>query len=381
MKAPECHDSLVSLAKYYNSQSTVDRDIRKEIGIFLEGKARRCAIPLHGTFELTPLCNLDCKMCYIHLLNTNLDCGLLPTETWKNLASQAYKAGMRKVTLTGGECLTYPGFIDLFLFLCQFGMGISILTNGALLDSQHIEVFKKYPPEFIQISLYGSNENAYESVTGHRVFSRVCQNIYLLREAGLKIQISITPNRYMADDIQPLMKLVHSMHIPYQINCRLIQPRKNTGREIEDLSIDQYIEIYRTRAVLQDEELLPNDPTELPDLSRQGYSRYGLLCGAGRSSFAVSYDGRMMPCVSLYEVSEPVLELGFIAAWERIHQAAETFPIPAECGACAYFPVCIHCQAQHNNAPAGHCEPQICERTRKLAEAGFFHYKNNQKCN
>ena len=34
---------------------------------FLDFRAREEAIPLTGTFELTPLCNLDCKMCYVHL--------------------------------------------------------------------------------------------------------------------------------------------------------------------------------------------------------------------------------------------------------------------------------------------------------------------------
>ena len=30
-------------------------------------KARENDTPISGYFELTPLCNLDCKMCYVHL--------------------------------------------------------------------------------------------------------------------------------------------------------------------------------------------------------------------------------------------------------------------------------------------------------------------------
>lgn len=30
-------------------------------------KAIENSIPLHGHFELTPRCNFNCKMCYIHL--------------------------------------------------------------------------------------------------------------------------------------------------------------------------------------------------------------------------------------------------------------------------------------------------------------------------
>ena len=34
---------------------------------YLEGKAREKGVPLSGQFELTPLCNFSCKMCYVHL--------------------------------------------------------------------------------------------------------------------------------------------------------------------------------------------------------------------------------------------------------------------------------------------------------------------------
>ena len=34
---------------------------------YLEGKAREKGIPLSGQFELTPLCNFSCRMCYVHL--------------------------------------------------------------------------------------------------------------------------------------------------------------------------------------------------------------------------------------------------------------------------------------------------------------------------
>lgn len=30
-------------------------------------KAFTDGIPISGTFELTPRCNFDCKMCYVHL--------------------------------------------------------------------------------------------------------------------------------------------------------------------------------------------------------------------------------------------------------------------------------------------------------------------------
>lgn len=34
---------------------------------YLHAKAAGNHIPLNGTFELTPVCNMDCRMCYVRL--------------------------------------------------------------------------------------------------------------------------------------------------------------------------------------------------------------------------------------------------------------------------------------------------------------------------
>ena len=377
--ADEEFRSLVDYVRFLKAQSITGQESRKLINGFLERRARRQGIPVHGTFELTPFCNLDCKMCYVHLERGSFHSNqLLTIDEWKSIMEHAFKAGMRQATLTGGECLTYPGFDELFLFLRQLGIGVSVLSNGVLIGPKWIEFFRYNQPEHIQISLYGSNDDTYEKVTGHRVFSRVYENIRLLMEAGVRTQISITPNRFMMDDMRPLVELAHSIGAPYEINCRLVQPRENTGRVIEDLNIDQYIDIYRIRAELTNTKLYPSDSCDLPDRNQNTCIQKGLLCGAGRSSFAISYAGYMMPCVSLEDVSTQVLSTGFEKAWDITHKASVNYLLPGECSACAYSPVCIRCQAQHKSAPKGHCNPQICERTRKLAEAGFFHYKGKR---
>ena len=371
--------SLIEFVRELKKSDTPPEKRQQLIGKYLETSARERGIPVHGVFELTPLCNLDCKMCYVHLGNSKFSSKcLLNRESWQSIMGQAVKAGMRSATLTGGECLTHPDFDSLFLFLRNSGVAVSVLTNGVLIDNQRVSFFVKNPPSYIQISLYGSSEDGYEKVTGHRVFGKVLSSILALKDAGLRVQLSITPNRFMVDDMEALIQLAHSLKLPYEINCKLVSPRSNTGRGTEDLTLDQYVDCYRIRAKLLNMELEPNDLTELPDENRDGTENRGLLCGAGRSSFAVSYEGKMMPCVSLEEFAYPIMPSGFNNAWKLVHEYAKNYPIPRECGGCAYFPICIHCQALHKNAPEGHCDKAICLRTRKLAEAGFFHLTNKQ---
>ena len=101
-------------------------------------------------FELTPLCNLNCKMCYVRLTLRQMgERRLLPTDVWLDLIDRAAEAGMMKAALTGGECLTYPGFDEIYLHLQELGIRTAVLTNGVLLNEERIRFFQRYPPALI----------------------------------------------------------------------------------------------------------------------------------------------------------------------------------------------------------------------------------------
>ena len=366
--------NTIQLIKQLKESDVPESEFYLHINRFLENKARTLSIPLSGHFELTPLCNLDCKMCYVHLGNSQFKKNeLLDAHVWKELISQAQSAGMMRATLTGGECLTYPDFDEIYLFLIDNGIIPNILSNGVLFDRDRIAFFKNHPPKMIQITIYGSSEDDYERVTGHRCFHTVFNNLQNIRDAGLPIKVSITPNEYFQKDYQHLLETIEALEIHYEINANLIAPRENTGRKLQDLSVDAYIDIFKTRHMMHHNELHPVDSTELPEESHIGVRKYGFTCGAGRSSFGIRYDGSMCPCLSLGEIVTKPLEIGFQQAWEQLNNIANTYPLPIECGDCVYYSSCLKCIAMHQNAPKpGHCNPRICERTKKLIAAGFL---------
>ena len=44
-------------------------------------KAFAEGIPISGTFELTPRCNFNCKMCYVHLQPEEIWCGIKKVDS------------------------------------------------------------------------------------------------------------------------------------------------------------------------------------------------------------------------------------------------------------------------------------------------------------
>ena len=64
--------------------------------------------PAWGQFELTPICNLKCHMCYVHKPEEDhrIRSQLLPASFWLDAARQAAVRGKLELSLAGGETLT-----------------------------------------------------------------------------------------------------------------------------------------------------------------------------------------------------------------------------------------------------------------------------------
>ena len=374
------YNSLMELIKEAENKGSTEVDVRRLYSQYLNHRAREKGIPISAMFELTPLCNLSCKMCYVHLTKEQMrDRKLLNGEQWKKLISEAANAGVMRASLTGGECLTHPDFDEIYLHLQALGIETAILTNGILMTKERIRFFQEHPVSLIQVTLYGASDDDYEQVCGVRCFGRVLQNIHSIHESGLPLSIAITPNRFIPDKGEKLVRLVDSLKIPYNINSNIFTPQPDTGRQNErnDMELDDYIRLYTLRMELNGMHPQPMDVCEFaaPPEKTDGQT-YGLLCSAGMTSFMIAWDGSMMPCASLHQIRAYPLKDGFADAWSRIHNAALHYPIPAECGGCKYNQACPSCVALHaQDAPLGHASPKQCLRAQKLLQSGLVETK------
>ena len=347
----------------------------KNINYYLQEKARECGIPYHGHFELTPFCNLNCKMCYVHLQKDQVtERSILTSKDWIELMQQSIDAGMLVSSLSGGECLTYPWFDEVYMYLKSKGMMITVLTNGVLLNNKRIEFFKKNLPNIIQVSLYGYSEETYEKVTGNRVFDTVVNNIIKAKEAGLPIRLSITPNRYISGDIKKVIKLAFDLDLPYTINLGLMTPRSDTGRQLNDhdISLDDYIEVFKYNRALNNEVVKSQKIVPFVKTLKQEFSESGLKCGAGRSVFSINWDGTMSPCSQMNSILTHPREVGFLNAWNDINQKASKYPRFKQCDECVYSKACNFCAAENEKMGSRYLlDVRWCQKTWKMVENGL----------
>lgn len=363
-------DSLVELLEDLDREGITGMQRISLVRDFLSLKARKKEVPYSGGFELTPLCNLDCKMCYVHLTQSQMgETKLLTVAQWIDIMQQAIDAGMMYADITGGECLTYPGFKEVYLFLLSRGVRVSILTNGKLLSEEIVEFFKKNRPDGVQVSLYGSNSEAYRRVTGSDAFDDVISGIRRLKEANIRVKVSLMTHQYMKDDAIAMLDLVRSLNVEYAIGPSIMDARPDTGRSIDSYGVDEdvYLNMRWNEEAYRLHIPQPSPPTkEYHATVAAPADQRGLPCSSGKCGFHVNWKGELTPCIPFYRVNASILDHGFSTAWWIVKEKMKTYHPPAACQSCQYKSLCTTCPAEKTlGILNGALNPVVCSRLKK----------------
>ena len=147
--------------------------------------------PINGSIELLPLCNMNCRMCYVRLSRQEMDQmgSLHPLEDWMRITEEMQKAGVVFMLLTGGEPLLYPGFRELYLKLQELGMILTVNTNGTLIDDAFADEMLRVKNLVPAISIEGFEE-ATDFRRGEGTYRKVIEAMTRLKERKLLFGIS-----------------------------------------------------------------------------------------------------------------------------------------------------------------------------------------------
>lgn len=370
-------ESLVELLEDLENKGIRGQRRKSIVFAYLGDQAKAKERPIVASFELTPLCNFDCKMCYIHLSKTQIEPhSLLSVDQWKHIIDMSIDAGIMAADLTGGECLTYPGFKEIYLHLWERGIQPCVLTNGSLLNDSYVDFFAHHPPQIIQISVYGSNEDAYHEVTGHHAFHDVMSGIQRLQAARLPVHLVITPNRYMENDADHLLNHLRSLGIPYSIGGVSLPARPDTNRHICEYAMDvhSFAQLQKNEVEYQQRQQTDLNPHEFYPLRMSALkNREGAPCGAAHNHFHVNWKGEMTPCISFYSVTSSLLESDFETAWNDIRNKMKQYCTPVECLECQYHKFCSSCPAEKcSGILGGKLNTGVCKRMQAYADEGLI---------
>ncbi len=162
------------------------------------------------TWALAGDCNLRCKHCYRH--QKMLETSEYDPELENHILAFIEKNGI-SVTLTGGEPLSHPRFLEYVTRLNDSSISISILTNGNLLTKEMAEVFSQCSNFKIQISLDIPVKKTHELIRGRGTYDRTIESIKLLVAKGVKVVVSMVPMKPNIHQLSQLVELAKTLGI------------------------------------------------------------------------------------------------------------------------------------------------------------------------
>jgi radical SAM protein with 4Fe4S-binding SPASM domain len=322
---------------------------------YLYRKASAAGIPLSGTFELTPVCNMDCKMCYVRMSRSAQEAiaPLKGASQWLALAQEAKDAGMLYLLITGGEPFLHPQFQEILEGLHKMGFLITINSNGTMIDESVIAWLKNCPPVRINISLYGASNETYANLCGNPMgFTQTVNAIRLLQQAGISVKLNCSLTPYNAKNLPEMAAFSKQNNLILQVATYMFPPVRKDGRltgtndrfSPEDAA---YYMAYADYLTLGKERFLAQEG-QLPEiLEPEGNcDGDGVRCRAGKCSFWISWQGKMMPCGMFPEKNAPnVFEMPFLNAWQATKESIGNIHLPARCSACNVKDICRACAA------------------------------------
>lgn len=339
--------------------SMVTIPVEPKVTEYLHQKACRMGIPLSGSFELTPVCNMACKMCYVRMTKQEQEaCAPLRTaEEWIELGRQARDQGMLYLLLTGGEPFLRKDFREIFQALHRMGLILTINSNGTLIDEETIEWLKQTPPSRINITLYGASDATYERLCCNpKGYTQATKAIRLLKEAGITVKINCSLTPYNAADVDGIFAFARNEKLIVQASSYMFPPLRRDESMVgqNDRFSPEEASYYSARLVslLNGEDAflrrleqgLPPLPSETEDCD-DGEGE-GLRCRAGKCSFWVTWTGNMTACGMIPAVdSLNVFKDGFESSWKAVKEQVAAIRLPAKCASCEARDTCRSCAA------------------------------------
>ena len=336
-------------------------------------------VPLSATIEITPKCNFRCIHCYLGKHRDEVE--ELSTDSIKHILDELAENGTLFVTFTGGECMLREDFDELYLYAKRKGFMVCVFTNAYTLNAKLFELFDKYPPFFVDVSLYGASNDTYKRITGvDGGFDVVINNLKELKKRNIEFGIKTPLFKQNIGDYEAMCKICEELGAKYRFSFALsptldkedyptsfmVSPETMIRLESSD---PVYRGMGENYASINNEWGEAFDAGEFVPL---------YICAPGVNDVFVNYLGEAMPCASFRCEAQSMLNKPFKQIWDDF---ARFRKIPAsadyKCMRCEsryYCKVCPADQLQYHG-DAESIDPLTCAH----AHARYRLYKQGIK--
>ena len=266
-------------------------------------------------------CNQKCTNCYAAGQH-NAEVSELSTEDWKKIIDKCREAYIPQLTFTGGEPTMRNDLVELIEHAKWFVTRLN--TNGILLSEELCKQLYEVSLDSVQITLYSSEKDEHETLTGSHAFEKTVQGIKNALAAGLNVSVN-TPICRTNKNYVKTLEFLHGLGVKY-VSCSGIIYTGNARND--DAKKDQLDEKELFAALKEAVVYCYDNNMELsftsPGLISEERLELAMLsvptCGACLSNMAIAPNGDVVPCQSWLNANSSLGNM-LTDPWKRIWNA------------------------------------------------------------
>ncbi len=189
-------------------------------------------------WNMTRRCNLKCVHCYAHAKDQVFK-NELSTEEGKKLIDDLAQFGVPVILFSGGEPVMRNDLPELAEYAVGKGMRAVISTNGTLITQEKAKILKEIGLSYVGVSLDGMEEvhDRFRGMKG--AFKAALEGIRNSQEAGIKVGLRFTINRFNAGEIPAIFDLLEKQNIPRICFYHLVYAGRGSELVKDDLSHEE----------------------------------------------------------------------------------------------------------------------------------------------
>ena len=266
-------------------------------------------------------CNQKCTNCYA-AGQYQAETKELSTEEWKKIIDKCRKAYIPQLTFTGGEPTMRNDLVELIEYAQWFVTRLN--TNGILLSEELCEKLYEVSLDSVQITLYSSEKEEHETLTGAKAFDKTVQGIKNALNSGLNVSIN-TPLCRINKNYVKTLEFLHELGIEY-VSCSGIIYTGNARTEEakkDQMTGEELLKVLKDAAEYCKENGMEISFTSPGQISEKDLREIGIAvptCGACMSNMAVGPNGDVVPCQSWLDVNAYLGNM-LTDPWKRIWNA------------------------------------------------------------
>lgn len=299
--------------------------------------------PFSVLFELTPKCNMNCIHCYLQNVHSSEQ---LSYKEIIEILDILYDKGILFLTLTGGEILLRKDFVDIYLYAKKRGFLVELFSNGLLFSDDIISILTKYPPLYIDISLYGACERVYAEVTRtNGAFNKVINNCKKIKQAGINLSLRSPVIKETENQMESMKHIAEKLDVPFICTFEICPTvDKDTAPQNHQVNISTILKYEFDDYYNQIEKGIRKDETISENIVQSMKNNSVFSCNVGINSFVIDFKGNMCPCMKLKHHGIKLTKNNFDLIWQKFSvytkmKASKSY-LCSTCDARYYCDVC-----------------------------------------